>query len=204
MLNIATLSCARCGGPLSRPAAIPALIDCVFCGATISVGTERAIVSQEIVPDEVRQNRRMQFHEALVAALEAGTPPFDAVRDAARAHLELGDQSERAARVAVGLVRDFERDAQVEAVREPQVLARIVEAYLRALDELRTVDRYDLNLPFLTADATGPKHLRRTVTAQLFAQLAEAQLHEPAAPAAAAPAPSDPETAKKKRWWWPF
>jgi hypothetical protein len=149
----------------------------------------------------VQAGRRQRFHDALVAALERGLSPYAAIREAA-AHLELGAQAETAARVAVGLVRDFERESGLDAATHPLVLARIVQSYLLALDDLRTTDRTEINLPFLFSDATGPKHILRTVTARVFAELAA---RDPEAPALVtpAPAPASPPPAKKRRWW-PF
>ncbi len=206
-MNVQALLCLRCGGPLTRPAQLPALVDCVFCGATMSLGQERAVLTQEATQLDVVHRRRQQFHDALVAALQAGRSPFDAIRDAAVAHLALGAQAETAARIAVALVHDFEAEAGLDAATQPQVLARIVEAYLRALDELRTHDRAELNLPFLWADAAGPRHLQRTVTARLLAELAarDPAARAPVAPPAPEPAPEpttpEPAPAGKRPWW---
>lgn len=198
MSSLAALVCPRCGGPLTSPAALPRLLDCVYCGAALAVGAaEGATLRARVTPDAVVQQRRAAFQQALVAALGEGTPPFDAVRDAARDHLDLGAEADTAARVALGLVRAFEREQRVVAATQPLVLARIVEAYLRALDALREADSAEINLPFLTADATGPKHLRRTVTAASFVQLAA---DDPAPPAHPAPPPPP----SRRSWWWPL
>lgn len=206
-MQVHVLQCARCGGSLTRPPAIPALIDCVFCGSVIAVSTGAPVMSRHADAVEVREARRQQFHDALVAALQAGTAPELAVRDAAATHLELGAQAAVAARIAIVLARDIEHEEQVEAVNQPIVLGRIVHAYVAALDTLRTAERAELNLPFLAANASGPKHLRRTVTAQ---QLIELSQRDPDAPRptpaaeAPAPAPAPVDAPAKKRWWWPF
>jgi hypothetical protein len=208
-MNVEALLCVRCGGPLTRPADLPALVDCVFCGTVMSVSRDRAELSQQATPADLQRDRRQRFHDALVAALQSGASPQAAVRDAARTHLELGAQADPAARIAITLVREFERDSGLDCAKEPLVLARIVQAYLLALDDLRTAATAEINLPFLWASASGPRHLQRKVTAQLFAQMAahdpDATPPPPATPPAA-PAVDAPPTAPpaKKRWWWPF
>ena len=85
-------------------------------------------------------------------------------------------------------------------VRDAVVFSRIAQAYLLELDELRTSESYDMNLPFLTATASGPVHLQRTLTARTLVELAA---RDPRA-AARPPAPSPAAPPPKKKGWWPF
>ena len=92
--------------------------------------------------------------------MKEGQAPFDALRTCSAAHLGVAGRADTVARIA--LAQDFEREASASVVRDPLVLSRIAQAYLLALDELRTSETYDLNLPFLTANERGRAHFRRT------------------------------------------
>ena len=48
--------------------------------------------------------------------------------------------------------------------KEPMSLQRLQEACEKAKKELSSVPQTDINLPFITADASGPKHLQMTIT----------------------------------------
>ncbi len=192
-MNLQALVCCRCGGPLANPEALPALIDCVYCG---TVNSRAAAGVTTISPDqawEVRKAAIAKFTEALVAGLEAKQEPFAVLRAASAAHLGVAGKPDTVARIGLALARDFEREASVSVVRDPVVLSRIAQSYLLALDELRTSDAYDLNLPFLTATPNGPVHLRRKLTAKLLVELAA---RDPGNAAAAEP--------EKRKGWWPF
>ena len=85
------------------------------------------------------------------------------------------------------------------------VLSRIAQAYLLALEELRTSSFYDLELPFLTVNERGPAHLQRRLTAQLLAELARRDPRlAPPLPPQPRPGESSPLATAKKKGWWPF
>jgi hypothetical protein len=207
---------------LARPPGLPALIDCLFCGTVNSLSVSSQVKSQEATSAEVVRASQKAFLEHLKAALERGEKPYEALRMASAAHLGIAGQSEVVATISIALARDFEQETQTDAVDDPYVLARIAEGYLKALAELRTSSAAELNLPFLAANASGPKHLRRTVTAALFAELARRDPYAATAPPAPNPAPTAPPAPdpaptatsaaatasesqpKKKRRWWPF
>lgn len=208
---IEALVCPRCGGPLVRPHSLPAFIECGFCGVALSLaGAAQITATGEVAASMARDERyalaRVAFTQALVPLLQAGRPPYDALREAASVHLAEQADPDTLARVAYALVWDFEQSTGAPALKDPMVLGRITEAYLRVFSELRTSKSADLNLPFLTATPAGPVHLRRTVTPALFAELAQ---RDPRAPrgtqgtvAATSSGASGAEPAKK--WWWPF
>lgn len=200
-MNLQALVCCRCGGPLTTPETLPALIDCLYCGTVNAATQEATLASPNEVAFEVRKAAIAKFTEALVAELQRGARPFDALRSASAAHLGIAGRADTVARIALALARDFEREANVSVVRDAVVFSRIAQAYLLALDELRTSPSYDLNLPFLTANANGPAHLRRTLTAKLLAELAARDPERAPPPAAAAVATPVEE---KKKGWWPF
>ncbi|MDZ4848453.1 MAG: molecular chaperone DnaK [Pirellulaceae bacterium] len=67
----------------------------------------------------------------------------------------------------------FQKDNGIDLRKEPMSLQRLQEACEKAKKELSTVPQTDINLPFITADATGPKHLQMTVTRSKFEELAD-------------------------------
>lgn len=65
----------------------------------------------------------------------------------------------------------FKNDHGVDLRKDPMALQRLQEACEKAKKELSTVPQTDINLPFITADATGPKHLQMTITRAKFEEL---------------------------------
>ncbi len=68
---------------------------------------------------------------------------------------------------------EFLRDQGIDLRKDRQVLQRVREAAEKAKIELSTLMQTEINLPFITADATGPKHLQMTLTRAKFEQLTE-------------------------------
>jgi hypothetical protein len=155
------------------------------------------------VPDfEAAARRRQAFYAAMKAATLAGSDPYRLLCDSAREHLGVVGETDAFARVVLALAHDFQRETGAEVLRDPQVLPRLSEAYLRAVDELRSLDRTELNLPFLAVTPRGPAHLRREVGVADLIALARREPVDLSPPAEPAPAP-EPERPKKKGWW-PF
>ena len=201
-MNLRSLACCRCGGPLAPSDTLPTLIDCLYCGTINAATADATSEATERIDVDVRNRAITRFTEALVAALNAGQPPFEAVRAASAAHLGVAGRTDTIARIAIALAQDFEREEKVSIDRDATVLSRIANAYLVALEVLRTSESYDLNLPFLTATARGPLHLRRTLTSKLLAELGT---RDPSASAVSPPAAKDQAaSAKKSKGWWPF
>jgi hypothetical protein len=208
-MQIEALVCPRCGAPLRRPGGLPTIVECAFCGTALSLTPDDATVSREATPDEVRDNerrdQRVAFSQALAAALRAGRPAFDALRDAATSHLANASDPETLARVAFALAMDFERESGVSVQKDPNVLVRIAEAYMRVFFDLRAAPEAEINLPFLTVNANGPVHFQRKVTPAILASLAARDPH--ARGGREAPPPVQHVTEErppKKRGWWPF
>ena len=176
-MNTRALLCFRCGGPLANPEALPAIIDCLYCGTVNAAAGEVTSESHLLVAWEVRKNSIAKFTEALVAALSEGRPAFDALHVCSAAHLGVAGRPDTVARIVLALAQDFERDAAISVMRDPEVLSRIAQGYLRALEELRTSESYELSLPFMTANEHGPAHLLRTLTAQGLVALARRDPH---------------------------
>src|SRR5512143_1601247 len=68
---------------------------------------------------------------------------------------------------------EFKRDQGIDLRNDRQALQRLREAAEKAKIELSTVMETEINLPFITADATGPKHLQVKLTRSKFEQLTE-------------------------------
>jgi molecular chaperone DnaK len=67
----------------------------------------------------------------------------------------------------------FKRDHGIDLRNDPMALQRLQEACEKAKKELSTVPETDLNLPFITADATGPKHLQMKISRAKFEELVD-------------------------------
>ncbi len=202
-MNVEAIDCRRCGGPLANPTALPALVDCVYCGTVHSLGDGAPGPSDVNAAIATRKDAIQAFTLALVAAIEGGASSYDALRQASSAHLGIAGRPDTVARIAIALARDFEVEARVPAVTDPLILSRITQAYLLALDELRERDNYDLNLPFLAVNSAGPVHLRRQLTAPLLVELAR---RDPGtgSKATTVAAGDTAEPPPKRRGWWPF
>jgi molecular chaperone DnaK len=71
------------------------------------------------------------------------------------------------------VAEEFKREHGIDLRKDPMALQRLQEACEKAKKELSTLQSTDLNLPFITADATGPKHLQLTLTRSKFEQLVD-------------------------------
>jgi molecular chaperone DnaK len=69
------------------------------------------------------------------------------------------------------LINEFKKESSIDVGQDKMVLQRLKEAAERAKIELSSVTETDINLPFLTADATGPKHLNLRLSRSKFEQL---------------------------------
>jgi molecular chaperone DnaK len=67
----------------------------------------------------------------------------------------------------------FKKDNGIDLRNDPMSLQRLQEACEKAKKELSTVPETDLNLPFITADASGPKHLQMKITRAEFERLVD-------------------------------
>ncbi|HKV73062.1 MAG TPA: molecular chaperone DnaK [Gemmatimonadales bacterium] len=71
------------------------------------------------------------------------------------------------------LVAEFKKDQGIDLSKDAMALQRLKEAAEKAKMELSTVQQTDINLPFITADQSGPKHLNVTLTRAKFEQLVD-------------------------------
>ena len=71
------------------------------------------------------------------------------------------------------LAEEFKKDENMDLRKDPMALQRLKEAAEKAKVELSSSTQTEINLPYVTATASGPKHLVRTLTRAQFEQLAD-------------------------------
>ncbi|MBN8555740.1 MAG: molecular chaperone DnaK [Deltaproteobacteria bacterium] len=76
-------------------------------------------------------------------------------------------------RIMDWLISEFKRDQGIDLSKDPMAVQRLREASEKAKVELSSVLETDINLPFITADASGPKHLSIKLTRSKFESLVE-------------------------------
>ncbi len=103
-----------------------------------------------------------------VSVLDIGDGVIEVRATAGDTHLG-GDDFDR--RVVDFLADEFNRDNGIDLRSDPQALQRLFEAAEKAKVELSSVTQTSISLPFVTADAAGPKHLSTTLMRSKFDQL---------------------------------
>src|SRR3989440_7764349 len=103
-----------------------------------------------------------------VSILEVGDGVFEVKSTAGDTHLG-GDDFDK--RIVDWLVEEFKKDQGIDLSKDRQALQRLTEAAEKAKIELSSALETEINLPFITADATGPKHLLMKLTRARFEQL---------------------------------
>jgi molecular chaperone DnaK len=105
-----------------------------------------------------------------VSLLDVGDGVVEVRSTSGDGHLG-GDDFDR--RIVDWLAEEFERDQGIDLRQDPQALQRLYEAAERAKVELSAATTTQINLPFVTADAAGPKHLNTSLTRAKFEQLVQ-------------------------------
>ncbi len=103
-----------------------------------------------------------------VSILELGEGTFQVKSTNGDTHLG-GDDFDQ--RVMDWLCDEFKRDQGIDLRKDKMALQRLKEAAEKAKCELSTVQQTEVNLPFITADASGPKHLNINLTRAKLEQL---------------------------------
>ena len=75
--------------------------------------------------------------------------------------------------ILVWIMDEFKKDQGIDLLTDKMALQRLKEAAEKAKIELSSTQETEINLPFITADATGPKHLNMKLTRSKFEQLTE-------------------------------
>jgi molecular chaperone DnaK len=103
-----------------------------------------------------------------VSLLDVGDGVIEVRSTSGDGHLG-GDDLDK--RIVDYLADEFKTDQGIDLRNDPQALQRLYEAAERAKIDLSSTTQTQINLPFITADASGPKHLNTTLTRAKFEQL---------------------------------
>ncbi|MGW4032516.1 molecular chaperone DnaK [Streptomyces sp. NPDC004838] len=103
-----------------------------------------------------------------VSILDVGDGVVEVRSTAGDSHLG-GDDFDR--RLVDHLADGFQQAEGIDLRKDPQALQRLFEAAEKAKTELSSVTQTQVSLPFVTADASGPKHLTETVRRSTFEQI---------------------------------
>ncbi len=105
-----------------------------------------------------------------VSILEVGEGVIEVKATAGDTHLGGDDWDQR---IVDWMVSEFKKEYGIDLSQDRQALQRLKEAAEKAKIELSSVTETEINLPFITADATGPKHLQMKLTRAKFEQMTE-------------------------------
>jgi molecular chaperone DnaK len=105
-----------------------------------------------------------------ISVLEIGDGVFEVKATNGDTHLG-GDDWDRA--IINWLVDEFKKDKGVDLSKQPDAMQRLKEEAEKAKIALSTAQSYDINLPFITADASGPKHLQIALSRAKLEQLTD-------------------------------
>lgn len=105
-----------------------------------------------------------------VSVLELGDGVFEVLSTDGDTHLG-GDDFDQT--IIDYLVSEFKKDNGMDISKDPMALQRLREAAEKAKIELSSLPQTEINLPYVTADETGPKHLVMTITKSKFEQLTQ-------------------------------
>jgi molecular chaperone DnaK len=105
-----------------------------------------------------------------VSILDVGDGVIEVRSTSGDGHLG-GDDFDK--RIVDWMADEFKRDQGIDLRNDPQALQRLFEAAERAKIELSSATTTTINLPFVTADASGPKHLNLNLTRARFEELVQ-------------------------------
>ncbi|HOX11758.1 MAG TPA: molecular chaperone DnaK [Spirochaetia bacterium] len=105
-----------------------------------------------------------------ISILELGEGVFEVKSTNGDTHLG-GDDFDR--RIMQWLIDEFKKDTGIDLSQDKMALQRLKEASEKVKIELSNVQQAEVNLPFITADASGPKHLQKSLTRANFERLIE-------------------------------
>ncbi|HVX89549.1 MAG TPA: molecular chaperone DnaK, partial [Gemmatimonadales bacterium] len=105
-----------------------------------------------------------------ISVLELAEGVFEVKSTTGDTHLG-GDDFDQ--RLIDWLVAEFKKDQGIDLSKDPMALQRLKEAAEKAKMELSSAMQTDINLPFITADQSGPKHLNVSLTRAKFEQLVD-------------------------------
>ena len=105
-----------------------------------------------------------------ISVLEIGDGVFEVLATDGDTHLG-GDDWDNT--LITWIVNEFKTDSGIDLSSQPDAIQRIKEEAEKAKIALSSSQSFDLNLPFITADATGPKHIMKTLSRAKMEQLTD-------------------------------
>jgi molecular chaperone DnaK len=114
-----------------------------------------------------------------ISVLEIGDGVFEVKATNGDTHLG-GDDWD--GQIMDWILNEFKRESGMDLRKQPDALQRIKEEAEKAKIALSSAQQYDINLPFITADASGPKHIQKTLTRAKMEQLCDALFERTIAP----------------------
>src|ERR1700726_3063123 len=105
-----------------------------------------------------------------ISVLEIGDGVFEVKATNGDTHLG-GDDWD--AKVMDWIISEFKKDAGIDLTKQPDAVQRIKEEAEKAKIALSSSQEYEINLPFITADASGPKHIQKKLTRSKLEQLTD-------------------------------
>ncbi|KRO55853.1 MAG: molecular chaperone DnaK [Cryomorphaceae bacterium BACL11 MAG-121001-bin54] len=114
-----------------------------------------------------------------ISILELGDGVFEVKSTNGDTHLG-GDDFDQV--IIDWLAEEFKKDETMDLRKDPMALQRLKEAAEKAKVELSSSTQTEINLPYITATASGPKHLVRSLTRAQFEQLADKLIQATIAP----------------------
>jgi molecular chaperone DnaK len=105
-----------------------------------------------------------------ISVLEIGDGVFEVKATNGDTHLGGDDWDNR---IMDWILDEFKKDSGMDLRKQPDALQRIKEEAEKAKIALSSAQQYDINLPFVTADASGPKHIQKTLTRAKMEQLCD-------------------------------
>lgn len=105
-----------------------------------------------------------------VTILEVGDGVFEVKATSGDTHLGGTDFDNR---IADWIISEFKNDTGIDLSKDPMALQRVREAAENAKIALSNQTSTNINIPFITADATGPKHLNKDLTRAKFEELSD-------------------------------
>ncbi|MFP4845893.1 molecular chaperone DnaK [Winogradskyella sp. PE311] len=145
--------------------------------AALAYGMDKKGVDQKIVVFDFGGGT----HD--VSILELGDGVFEVLSTDGDTHLGGDDVDQR---IIDWLAEEFIADEDMDLRKDPMALQRLKEAAEKAKIELSSSAQTEINLPYVTATASGPKHLVRTLTRSKFEQLIDDLIKRTIEPCASA------------------
>ncbi len=130
--------------------------------AALAYGLDKKSIDQKIVVFDFGGGT----HD--VSILELGDGVFEVLSTDGDTHLGGDDVDEK---LIDYLADEFQKAEDIDLRKDPMALQRLKEAAEKAKIELSSSTQTEVNLPYVTATATGPKHLVKTITRSKFEQL---------------------------------